>query len=130
MARLNWTISNAIRSLTIALAVVCTVADALPIPIVEVVGFCPPGGAPPFTPNREDERDETPDDATGLAWPVVDVAAPVRSEEPFGGTRRRLRASVLLSGRDVSGELRRSGRDPSLTGSPRRLTIRLCRLTC
>src|SRR4051794_2476255 len=64
-----------LRALLVALAILGTGVDALPIPFFASAGLRDPESEGPYSPSREDERDETPDDACDLAWPLLRVVA-------------------------------------------------------
>src|SRR6266404_1395270 len=94
MAWARWNNSALVRSLVVALAILGTGADALPIPVLAATGLCDADVEGPYAPSREDERDETPDDASDLAWPLVRIVARSSRSDPFALLSRLLPTST------------------------------------
>lgn len=124
-------IGSTIHGLTIALSVLGTAVSALPFPLLaEAASFCQPVSDAPFSPSREDDRDETSDDASDLVWLEVELFARGRASGSVVRSPGRLRDSMRVSGPGAGLDGLPAGRDPRSRGSGVPLTIRLCRLTC
>jgi hypothetical protein len=130
MVWVTWGNSTLVRTLVVALAIFGTGADALPLPFLAAAGLCAPDGEGPFAPDRDDERDELPDDASDLAWPQVRIAARSGRSDLFS----RLSHLLWTTTPDWEAGARRCGlptfRAARLDEVTVPLPITLCRLTC
>jgi hypothetical protein len=118
--------SALVRALVVALASLGTGADALPIPLFASAALREVGEGP-CSPSRDEERDETPDEASDLACPLFAVARSGRSSPSSG---QRLSTSWLAWEPVVGRDPLTSRRTASPVSAPKPLSVALCRLTC
>lgn len=122
--------SAAVRALVAALSIIGTGIDALPSPMFACAAFCGAPGEGPYTPSREDERDEAPDDdACDLEWPLLSLIT--RNGQSDASARL---AQLLRPATREWSSLAHDETPPRQPHAPRArlvpLPIALCRLTC
>lgn len=122
----KWDNSALVRTLVVALAILGTGADTLPIPLLTSMRLCEPEGEAPYAPSREDERDETPDDASDLAWPLLRFVARSSRRDRLPLPHSATRALEPLAAGTSPLHRRPHGHNARAVPLP----ITLCRLTC
>src|SRR4051812_5599666 len=128
MAWASWKNSALVRCLVVAVSILGTGADALPRPLLAATGLCDSDVEDPYSPSQEDERDETPDDASDLTWPLLRLVARSGQSDPFVRLARLLRSSTLAYESAPGRHDFRPNRPPGLDEVTVPLPIALCRL--